>query len=106
MGGCEWPRPPLPCIIVTQAISCLEVWEKGKKKKKIQGGGRGVGRPERAAARRGLGWPEAVACLLRAPKGAKRASRGRETQFLAALLWGIWKDRAGGEVHTRHPAVG
>lgn len=33
MGGCEWPRPPLPCIIVTQAISCLEVWEKGKKKK-------------------------------------------------------------------------
>lgn len=39
MGGCEWPRPPLPCIIVTQAISCLEVWEKGKKKKSRVGAG-------------------------------------------------------------------
>lgn len=43
MGGCEWPRPPLPCIIVTQAISCLEVWEKGKKKKKSRVGAGGLG---------------------------------------------------------------
>lgn len=32
MGVHEWPRRPLLCIIVTQAISCLEVWEKGEKK--------------------------------------------------------------------------
>lgn len=28
MGGRSWPPRPLLCIIVTQAISCLEVWEK------------------------------------------------------------------------------
>lgn len=106
MGGCEWPPPPLPCAIVTQAISCLEVWEKGKKKFRVGAGALGRRRPERAEARRGLGWPEAVACVLRAPKGAKRASRGRERQVLAALLWGVWKGRGGGGGGSRTPPSG
>ena len=47
VGGREWPRPLLLCIIVTQAISCLEVWEKGKKKNPGWGQGyRGCGEPE------------------------------------------------------------
>lgn len=41
MGGREWPRPLLLCIIVTQAISCLEVWEKEKKKSRVGAGGSG-----------------------------------------------------------------
>lgn len=55
-------------------------------------------RPERAAARRGFGWPEAVACLLRAPKGAKLASRGERNAVSCSFTLGYLEGprRSGG----------
>lgn len=108
MGGCEWPRPPLPCIIVTQAISCLEVWE--EKKKKIQGGGRGVG----AAATGESGGPEGLrvarGCRLSpsSPQGCQACEPGGEKRSFLQLYFGVSgrTEAEWGEVHTRHPAVG
>lgn len=102
MGGCEWPRPPLPCIIVTQAISCLEVWE--KKKKNPGWGQRGWGGGDRRERRPGgaSGGQRLSPASFEPPRVPSLRAGGRETQFLAALLWGIWKDRGGvgGGSHT------
>lgn len=106
MGGCEWPRPPLPCVIVTQAISCLEVWE--KEKKKIQGGGRGVG----AAATGESGGPEgtrvAGGCRLSpsSPQGCQACERGERNAGSCSFTLGCLEGPRRGEVHARHPAVG
>ena len=98
MGGCEWPRPPLPCIIVTQAISCLEVWE--EKKKKIQGGGRGVG----AAATGESGGPEGLrvarGCRLSpsSPQGCQACEPGQRNAVSCSFTLGYLEGprRSGG----------
>lgn len=94
MGGREWPQRPLLCIIVTQAISCLEVWEKEKKKSNV-GAGR-VG-PEGTGVRSGCH------LLPRDPEGARCASPGKETQLFATLGVSGRTDRG---PRPRHPAVG
>lgn len=94
MGGREWPQRPLLGIIVTQAISCLEVWE--KEKKKIQGGGRGswAAASQKAASWRGRGVRSCCHLLPRDPEGARCASPGKETQLIANL--GCLGGRIGG----------
>lgn len=79
MGGREWPQRPLLCIIVTQAISCLEVWEKEKKKSKVGAGELCSGVPE------GTGVHSGCHLLPRDPEGARCASPCKETQFTATL---------------------
>lgn len=85
MGGREWPQRPLLCIIVTQAISCLEVWEKEKKKKpKVGAGELGSGEPE-SGVPEGTGVHRGCHLLPRDPEGARCASPDKETQFIATL---------------------
>lgn len=101
MGGREWPRLLLLCIIVTQTISCLEIWEKGKK---IQSGGIGAAPIQRAAVRRGRGWAASCYLLPSSPGECQEREPGeRNSVCCSATLW----DREGRKgAHTRHPAVG
>lgn len=99
MGGREWPQRPLLCIIVTQAISCLEVWEKGKKKK-TQGGGRGVGQ-RRARKRRpgGDGGAQRLSPASTRPRGCQvREPRQGDTVY---CNFGV-----SGRTERVHPVVG
>lgn len=98
MGGREWPQRPLLCIIVTQPISCLEIWEKEKKKSKV-----GAGANQKAASRRGRGVHSGCHLLPRDPAGARCASPRQKTQLIANL--GV-SGRTERGPRPRHPAVG
>lgn len=93
MGGREWPQRPLLCIIVTQAISCLEVWEKEKKKNPRWGQGSWAAASQKAASQRGRGCTEAVTCFHETPRvpGARAPARRRSL----LQLWGVGKDGEG-----------
>lgn len=82
MGGREWPQRPLLCIIVTQAISCLEVWEKEKKNPRWGQGELGSGEPE-SGVPEGSGVRSGCHLLPRDPEGARCASPGKGTQLIA-----------------------
>lgn len=102
MGGREWPRPLLLCIIVTQAISCLEVWEKEKKNPGWGQGDRGGGEPESGGleeTRVGSG----CHLLISSPRGCL-AREPEEKCSLLQCYFGVLGRTEGGS-HTP-PSVG
>lgn len=77
MGGREWPQRPLLGIIVTQAISCLEVWEKEKKKNPRWGQGElGGGEPE-SGVLEGSGRAQLLSPASSRPRGCQMRQPGQ-----------------------------
>lgn len=92
MGGRECPRPLLLCLIVTQAISCLEVWEKEKKNPGWGQGDRGGGEPESGGleeTRVGSG----CHLLTSSPRGCLAREPEEKCSLLQCYFGGTGKDR-------------
>ena len=102
MGGHNWPRSPLLCIIVDSSYFLFGGLGERKKKNPVWRQGEWAVESQRAAADRGGGWAAAVTCFLETPRVPGVRVWGRSAAY-CALLWGVVNDLGG---RMRHPAVG